>query len=239
MMQKSDTVKDLFIGLVKLRQAIKQPPKDAKNPFFKSNYVTLEGVQKAIDEAKEGTGIDYSQFVETSPDGRTGVSTMVYSDKGEYIITDPLYLQPVKNDPQGNGSVVTYSRRYQLSALFGISSDIDDDGNNASGNQQQRQSRQQGNYQRRQQNTPRRQQSTANRQQSAPDPISLQKQQYEQTINKIVAATGQSRQDIEAGLGETLKADSEYQAANNLGKWQKTNNVANQMLKRSIEENQQ
>lgn len=230
-MQKSETVKDLFIGLVKLRQAIKQPPKDAKNPFFKSNYVTLEGVQKAIDEAKEGTGIDYSQFVETSPDGRTGVSTMVYSEKGEYIITDPLYLQPVKNDPQGNGSVVTYSRRYQLSALFGISSDIDDDGNNASGNQQQRQSRQQGNYQRRQQNTPRRQ--------SAPDPISLQKQQYEQTINKIVAATGQSRQDIETSLGETLKADSEYQAANNLGKWQKTNNVANHMLKRSIEENQQ
>ena len=230
MMQKSDTVKDLFIGLVKLRQAIKQPPKDAKNPFFKSNYVTLEGVQKAIDEAKEGTGIDYSQFVETSPDGRTGVSTMVYSDKGEYIITDPLYLQPVKNDPQGNGSVVTYSRRYQLSALFGISSDIDDDGNNASGNQQNRRQQRQGNYQRRQQKTSH---------QQAQDPITKQKQQFEQTVNKIVAATGQSQQEIVNILQQTITADSEYQAANDLGKWQKTNNVANQMLKQSIEDNQQ
>lgn len=230
MMQKSDTVKDLFIGLVKLRQAIKQPPKDAKNPFFKSNYVTLEGVQKAIDEAKEGTGIDYSQFVETSPDGRTGVSTMVYSDKGEYIITDPLYLQPVKNDPQGNGSVVTYSRRYQLSALFGISSDIDDDGNNASGNQQNRQPRQQGNYQRRQQKPSR---------QQAADPIAVQKQQFDQTVNKIAAATGQNKQEIISSLQEIITADSEYQAANDLGKWQKTNNVANKMLEQSIGNNQQ
>lgn len=230
MMQKSDTVKDLFIGLVKLRQAIKQPPKDAKNPFFKSNYVTLEGVQKAIDEAKEGTGIDYSQFVETSPDGRTGVSTMVYSDKGEYIITDPLYLQPVKNDPQGNGSVVTYSRRYQLSALFGISSDIDDDGNNASGNQQNRRQQRQGNYQRRQQKPSH---------QQAQDPITMQKQQFEQTVNKIAAATGQNKQEIISSLQEIITADSEYQAANDLGKWQKTNNVANQMLKQSIEDNQQ
>lgn len=230
MMQKSDTVKDLFIGLVKLRQAIKQPPKDAKNPFFKSNYVTLEGVQKAIDEAKEGTGIDYSQFVETSPDGRTGVSTMVYSDKGEYIITDPLYLQPVKNDPQGNGSVVTYSRRYQLSALFGISSDIDDDGNNASGNQQNRRQQRQGNYQRRQQKPSH---------QQAQNPIAMQKQQFEQTVNKIAAAMDRSTQEIEASIQSTITADSEYQAANNLGKWQKINNMANQMLKKSIEENSQ
>lgn len=229
-MQKSETVKDLFIGLVKLRQAIKQPPKDAKNPFFKSNYVTLEGVQKAIDEAKEGTGIDYSQFVETSPDGRTGVSTMVYSEKGEYIITDPLYLQPVKNDPQGNGSVVTYSRRYQLSALFGISSDIEDDGNNASGNQQNRRQQRQGNYQRRQQKPSR---------QQAADPIAVQKQQFDQTVNKIAAATGQNKQEIISSLQEIITADSEYQAANDLGKWQKTNNVANKMLEQSIGKNQQ
>lgn len=229
-MKMSDNVQQLFAGLVKLRAKIKQPTKSKSNHFFKSEYVDLEGVQKAIDEAKEGTGIDYSQFVETSPDGRTGVSTMVYSDKGEYIITDPLYLQPVKNDPQGNGSVVTYSRRYQLSALFGISSDIDDDGNNASGNQQNRRQQRQGNYQRRQQKPSH---------QQAQDPIAMQKQQFEQTVNKIAAAMGRSTQEIEASIQSTITADSEYQAANNLGKWQKINNMANQMLKKSIEENSQ
>ena len=81
-MKMSDNVQQLFAGLVKLRAKIKQPTKSKSNPFFKSKYVDLEGVQKAIDDAKEGTGIDYTQFIETSPDGMTGVSTMIYSDKG-------------------------------------------------------------------------------------------------------------------------------------------------------------
>jgi hypothetical protein len=40
-------------------------------------------------------------------------------------------LMPVKPDPQGYGSAVTYARRYDLSALIGLASD-DDDGNEAS-----------------------------------------------------------------------------------------------------------
>lgn len=227
-MRKSDNIKDLFTGLVKLRQAIKQPSKDAKNPFLKNDYVTLEGVQKAIDEAKKGTGIDYSQFVETSSDGRTGVSTMIYSDKGEYIITDPLYLQPVKNDPQGNGSVITYSRRYQLSSLFGISSDIDDDGDKASGIKRQ------GNYQQRRNS----QQRQAPRKQDD-GPIEAQKRQYQQTINKIISATGQSKEKITGKLQQIMTADKGYQDADDLGKWQKTNNEANKMLANRLKEKKQ
>lgn len=37
-----------------------------------------------------------------------------------------------KNDAQGYGSAETYARRYSLSAAFGISSDVDDDGSAAS-----------------------------------------------------------------------------------------------------------
>lgn len=132
-MKTSDNVKELFAGMVKVRAKIKQPAKTAKNPFLKNNYVPLEGVQKAVDDAKEGTGIDYGQLVETGPNGMTGVSTIVYATNGEFLITDPLYLRPVKNDPQGNGSSITYARRYQLCALFGISSDADDDASEASG----------------------------------------------------------------------------------------------------------
>lgn len=39
-----------------------------------------------------------------------------------------------KNTAQSAGSALTYARRYSLSAAFGISSDVDDDGNADSGN---------------------------------------------------------------------------------------------------------
>lgn len=226
-MEMSDDVQQLFAGLVKLRAKIKQPQKSKTNPYFKSKYVDLEGVQNAIDKAKEGTGIDYTQFIETSREGMTGVSTMIYSDKGAYIISDPLYLKPAKNDPQGNGSVITYSRRYQLSSMFGISSDIDDDGNSASGNIQQNGRQQRSQYR------------GATTKQSTSNPIELQRKQFDETVRKISAAMGKGVQDIKDGIRKTATADQRYQAADNLGKWQIINNMANEMLKTSIQENQQ
>jgi excinuclease UvrABC ATPase subunit len=41
-------------------------------------------------------------------------------------------LTPAKNDPQGQGSAITYMRRYALSAILGIATEEDDDGNAAS-----------------------------------------------------------------------------------------------------------
>ena len=41
-------------------------------------------------------------------------------------------MKPDKNTAQGIGSAITYGRRYQLTALLGISSEDDDDGNIAS-----------------------------------------------------------------------------------------------------------
>ena len=45
------------------------------------------------------------------------------------MLYGPLTLAPTKRDPQGQGSAITYAKRYQLASAFGISSDIDDDGN--------------------------------------------------------------------------------------------------------------
>ena len=50
---------------------------------------------------------------------------------GEWIEYDPIKMKPVKNDPQSIGSAITYAKRYALSAIFGITSDPDDDGNEA------------------------------------------------------------------------------------------------------------
>ena len=52
-------------------------------------------------------------------------------ESGEWIEYDPIKMKPVKNDPQSIGSAITYAKRYALSAIFGITSDQDDDGNEA------------------------------------------------------------------------------------------------------------
>ena len=59
---------------------------------------------------------------------------MLLHESGEFIEYPPATTKPDKNTPQGVGSALTYMRRYSLSAVFGITSDQDDDGNEASGN---------------------------------------------------------------------------------------------------------
>ncbi|AAL77543.1 hypothetical protein [Lactobacillus phage LL-H] len=127
-MQHSDSIKEIFGALSKFRAQVKQPAKTANNPYFNSKYVTLEGVMQAIDAALPGTGLAYSQLVENGDNGAS-VSTLITHSSGEWMIVGPLTLNPTKRDPQGQGSAITYAKRYQLASAFGISSDIDDDGN--------------------------------------------------------------------------------------------------------------
>lgn len=127
-MQRSESVKELFGALSKFRAQVKQPAKTAKNPYFNSKYVTLEGVMQAVDAALPGTGLAYSQLAENGDNG-VSVSTLITHSSGEWMIVGPLTLNPAKRDPQGQGSAITYAKRYQLASAFGISSDIDDDGN--------------------------------------------------------------------------------------------------------------
>ena len=127
---------ELFKALAKFHENLVQPKKNAENPYFRNNYVTLEGVQKAIDDAAKGTGITYTQLVYDTDNGKTVQTIMIHSS-GQVMRSGTLTLRPTKSDPQGIGSAITYAKRYQLAAMFGISSDIDDDGNKASAPKQQ------------------------------------------------------------------------------------------------------
>lgn len=131
-MKKSESITALSKAFVKTQKELKQPLKDANNPFFKSKYVPLENVVESITESATKNGLAFSQF--PSCDEVTGmitVGTLVMHESGEWIEYDPIKLKPVKNDPQAVGSAITYAKRYALSAIFGITSDQDDDGNEA------------------------------------------------------------------------------------------------------------
>lgn len=130
-MQFSETRQEIFKALSLFRKKLKQPKKDADNPFFKSKYVPLENVTEAIDKALEDTGMSYSQEVTSASNNQLSVSTLVTHESGEYILYDPLTVNTSKLDVQAFGSAETYARRYTLSAVFGVTSDLDDDGNSA------------------------------------------------------------------------------------------------------------
>ena len=132
-MEKSNEIGSLAKAMALFRSKVEQPAKDANNPFFKSKYVTLEGVIKSVDTAIIDTGLTWYQEP-VSDNNKIGVATHIFHESGEWLAFEPFYVTPTKVDPQAQGSALTYAKRYSLAAAFGISSDIDDDGNGASSN---------------------------------------------------------------------------------------------------------
>ena len=131
-METSETKAELFKAFANFKKKLKQPLKDANNPFFKSKYVPLENVVQVVDEAMTDTGLSYTQGIADLEEGYLRVDTIVLHESGEYMVIKGSKVKPVKNDPQSAGSAITYARRYSLSTAFGIASDPDDDGNGAS-----------------------------------------------------------------------------------------------------------
>lgn len=189
---QSENLDKLFKGMNAFRSQLKQPIKDAENPFFKSNYVTLEGVQNAIDAGIKGTGLAYTQIVKNDDNGNVGVETIITHESGQYLTTGVLALRPEKATPQGYGSTITYAKRYQLASAFGVSSDIDDDGNAGSFKTQAKGNYQQNNYKQNYQQP---------RQQEHANPEILE---YNNLFNKALKALGTDKATLKAQVTEQI-----------------------------------
>src|SRR5690625_4703012 len=136
-MIKSESITEISKALVKFHDEVKQPARSAKNPFLKNKYVPLEELVEAITDVSPKHGLSFVQWALNDEHGRVGVATMIMHESGEFIEFDPVFMNAEKNTPQGAGSLITYLKRYSLSAVFGITSDQDDDGNESSGNKLQ------------------------------------------------------------------------------------------------------
>ena len=129
-MNKSETIAQLADALSKAQGEMEAAKKDSANPFFKSKYADLASVWEACRAPLAKYGLSVAQMPETTPEGQLILSTILMHSSGEWLAST-LMMRPVKDDPQGVGSVITYMRRYALSAAVGISPE-DDDGNAAS-----------------------------------------------------------------------------------------------------------
>lgn len=137
-MKRSESIKEIAIALCKFQQEVKNPSNNASNPLYKSKYSTLDNVINTVKPVLAKFGLSYIQSPSTSDDGLyIGTTTLLMHESGEWIESDPIVLPAYKlgkdavkiYDAQAAGIAITYSRRYSLSSLLGISSEDDDDAN--------------------------------------------------------------------------------------------------------------
>ena len=129
-MKKSESIIELSKALSKFQGEVTNPKNTSTNPFFSSKYAPLEEVLNTIRPVLATNGLSITQIPTTEGD-KVGVVTILMHSSGEYIETEPLLLKTDKNTAQGAGSAITYARRYAISAILGVASEEDDDGNNA------------------------------------------------------------------------------------------------------------
>lgn len=136
MTEQFESIAKLSEALSKAQGKFDHAKKDVKNEFFKSKYADLASVIDAAKDALSENGLAVIQTTRVSPEGKVTLITTLSHSSGEWIKGE-YPISPVKQDPQGMGSALTYARRYCFSSITGIASD-DDDGNSASGNSVQK-----------------------------------------------------------------------------------------------------
>ncbi len=123
-MNQSETIGKLATALGAFQKDMPTINVGGKNPFYDSKYATLDGLLAVAGPLLPVHGLSVTQITE----GSGAVTTMLMHTSGEYI-GGTLELNPVKDDPQGRGSAITYARRYSYASILGLVTDKDDDGN--------------------------------------------------------------------------------------------------------------
>lgn len=140
MIKMSESIASLAKSYAQFQQEVVNPSNTAKNPQFKSNYAPLDEVINTAKPVLAKYGLSVLQSTGSEGESIKVVSILMH-ESGEYIQSDELTLPAYQTkgggvkefNAQGAGSAITYGRRYSLSAILGLASEDDDDGNHASG----------------------------------------------------------------------------------------------------------
>ena len=106
---------------------IKAVTKDSKNPFLKNKYASLDAIIETCKPVLAANGLAFFQQVTTE-----GVNTVIMHTSGEKIESGYLKIDyeisKGLSHAQACGVSITYSKRYQLGSMLGISTEEDTDG---------------------------------------------------------------------------------------------------------------
>lgn len=130
-MKTSEQINELAAALSKAQGEFKPAPFDRTNPHFRSKYATLTSIIATIQAPLTKHGLSFVQTLEQQNEKMVIVTKVLHSS-GQWLKDSGIPLLLDKNNMQGLGSAISYAKRYGISAMLGIVSDEDDDGNAAS-----------------------------------------------------------------------------------------------------------
>lgn len=136
-MNQSESIKNLADALLQFDSKVATISKSETNPFFKNKYAPLPQILSEIKEPLQECGLTVKQF----PEGEHGLTTIIFHPLSGEWLSSTYFMKPVKDDPQAEGSRITYQRRYALGAVLGLNIDVDDDANAASEPEQEKDER--------------------------------------------------------------------------------------------------
>lgn len=120
-MKSSPTIDKIAGALVKAQKAIGSAKKNQENPFFKSSYADLAEVVEVIKKPLNDNGI-----VVLQPVSGDLLETVLLHESGEWLSGEVKIVNSKPNDPQAQGSAITYARRYGLLSMLNVPSEDDD-----------------------------------------------------------------------------------------------------------------
>lgn len=101
------------------------PTKNGSNYSYK--YADIASIWDKIRGNLADNGLAVIQ-TPTSVNGDQALTTMLAHESGEWL-EDTMALKIAQDTPQGQGSAITYARRYALTSMLGIVADDDTDAN--------------------------------------------------------------------------------------------------------------
>lgn len=127
-MKTSEKITNLTKALFEFQGKVTSVKKSANNPHFKKSYADLTAILEAITPALLECGL----FVTQHPHDDVLVTTVYHAESGEFMQSEQILRMKDANNPQQQGSAITYARRYALAAIFNLNQ-TDDDANSATG----------------------------------------------------------------------------------------------------------
>ena len=116
--------KNIATALLEFHKTNPHAFEDKKNPHFKNQYASLESVIKTVRTASQ-FGLTFTQEMDFEGD-ITFVRTVMMHSSGDTRVSRTKIVSKDPNDPQKQGSAISYAKRYGLQSIFGLPSDDDD-----------------------------------------------------------------------------------------------------------------
>lgn len=133
-LRTSKTLTKLLPSLINFHKKLDSIEKSSANPFFKSNYSSIDTILEHIKPILAEEGLCLYQAIIDGDEGNLSIKTILFHESGEFLESDSVPFPVDKRNIQSTMSSISYIRRYTINAICNLAfKDEDKDGNDIEG----------------------------------------------------------------------------------------------------------